>query len=169
MSDTTGATMLGAVTPLPATPEDAVIETVPNTPLPLIATEQGHMWDKLGVLTRPLFSARFTCPEFTSLCPVTSQPDFATFVIDYIPHERMIESKALKLFMGSFRNHRGFHEWTTAYIGYRLFTAAKPHWMRVAAFWYARGGIPIDVFWEEGNRPGTMHIPPLDYMQYRGR
>lgn len=148
-----GLTQLGAVSPLPASPDEAVIETV---------TFDTALMD--GMLV-----ARFTVPEFTSLCPVTGQPDFAEFVIDYIPGTAIIESKSLKLFMGSFRNHAAFHESTTCIVGTRLAQAANPVWMRVVALWYPRGGIPIDVFWQTGEPPKGYHIPPIDYKQFRGR
>lgn len=142
---------LGAISPLPASPNDAVIETAP-------------LEDNFR-----MFCARFTVPEFTSLCPVTGQPDFAEFVIDYVPNSHIIESKSLKLFMGSFRNHAAFHESTTMLIATRLFEACEPYWMRVAALWYPRGGIPIDVFWQSADPPSSVHIPPIDYKQFRGR
>lgn len=106
------------------------------------------------------YVARFTIPEFTSLCPQTAQPDFATIVIDYQPHQWLLESKALKLWMFAFRNHAGFHEKVTVGIGKRFFDEVKPKWVRVIGFWYPRGGIPIDVVWEEGKLRGKAQ--PLD-------
>ncbi|OFX07923.1 MAG: 7-cyano-7-deazaguanine reductase, partial [Alphaproteobacteria bacterium RIFOXYD12_FULL_60_8] len=90
---------LGRQTPLPNSPEVAKLETVPN-PHP-----------------DTIYNIRFTCPEFTSLCPVTGQPDFAHLVIDYAPQHKIVESKSLKLFLGSFRNHGAFHEDCTVQIG----------------------------------------------------
>lgn len=143
---------LGEKVELPKSPDDAILETVPNV-------------DFEGAY----FVARFTVPEFTSLCPVTSQPDFARIWIDYIPGKKMIESKSLKLFMGSFRNHTSFHENCTVKIAERLMYACRPIWMRVAAYWYPRGGIPIDVFWQTGSPPANVHIPDLPKLDFMGR
>lgn len=114
-----------------------------------------------------LFVSRFTCPEFTSLCPVTDQPDFARLIIDYAPREFLVESKSLKLYLGSFRNHGSFHEDCTMTIASRLCHKLQPVWIRVCAFWYPRGGIPIDVFWEKGDRPNC--APPFPIADYHGR
>lgn len=116
-----------------------------------------------------LYAARFVCPEFTSLCPVTGQPDFAHLVIDYVPHEKLIESKSLKLFLGSFRNHGAFHEDCTVAIAKRLVGATAPHWLRIGGYWYPRGGIPIDVFYQTGHPPDGVWIPDIDVPGYRGR
>lgn len=158
---------LGQQTAVPLRPEDAIIDTVPTPNLGNAETVNAVAYG-LGA-TGSRYIARFTCPEFTSLCPVTGQPDFAKIVIDYMPDTRLIESKALKLFMVSFRNHNAYHESCTDQIGNRLFEAALPIWLRVSAFWYPRGGIPIDVFWERGSLPRGIHRPPIDYMQYHGR
>lgn len=144
---------LGNKTDIPAAPHLAILETVPNA-----------QYFAPGKMV-----ARFTCPEFTSLCPHTGQPDFATIVIDYVPNDRLVESKALKLFLGSFRNHGAFHEACTQLIAYRINTACKPAWLRVAAFWYPRGGIPIDVFVTLGDLPAGIYVPALDGREYRGR
>ena len=98
---------LGQTSALPASPQDAVLDYVPN-PRP----------------GRP-YLVRFTAPEFTSLCPVTGQPDFAHLVIDYAPGDTIVESKSLKLFLGAFRNHAGFHEDCTVGIGERLSAAGR--------------------------------------------
>jgi 7-cyano-7-deazaguanine reductase len=144
-------TQLGAQCRIPHSPEAASIETVPNydsdTP----------------------YIARFTAPEFTSMCPVTGQPDFARFVIDYAPNQWLIESKSLKLFLASFRNHGDFHESCSTYIARRLFSAAEPHFMRVCGFWYPRGGIPIDVFWQQGELPKGVYLPDPSAHLYTGR
>ena len=116
-----------------------------------------------------LYLARFTAPEFTSLCPVTGQPDFAHLVIDYAPGEVIVESKSLKLFLGSFRNHAGFHEDVTVGIGQRLFTEMSPKWLRIGGYWYPRGGIPIDVFWQSGPPPEGLWVPDQGVSGYRGR
>ena len=99
------------------------------------------------------YLVRFAAPEFTSLCPVTGQPDFAHLVIDYAPGETIVESKSLKLFLGAFRNHAGFHEEVTVGIAERLVEEMKPLWLRIGGYWYPRGGIPIDVFWQSGEPP----------------
>jgi 7-cyano-7-deazaguanine reductase len=146
-----GPAFLGKDTPLPTSPEDAVLDYVPNP--------------------RPgaLFLVRFAAPEFTSLCPVTDQPDFAHLVIDYAPGETIVESKSLKLFLGSFRNHNGFHEDVTVGIGQRLFEEMKPNWLRIGGYWYPRGGIPIDVFWQSGPPPEGLWLPDQGVQPYRGR
>ena len=145
------AGQLGRQVGLPASPEAAVIETVPNP----------HK----GVQ----YLARFACPEFTSVCPVTGQPDFAHLVIDYVPGAKLIESKSLKLFLGSFRNHGAFHEDCTVAIALRLVEAAKPVWLRIGGYWYPRGGIPIDVFYQSGEPPKGLWVPAQDVPAYRGR
>ncbi|ACT56817.1 preQ(1) synthase [Candidatus Liberibacter asiaticus] len=115
------------------------------------------------------YVVRFTIPEFTSLCPVTSQPDFAHMILDYIPKDWLIESKSLKLFMASFRNHHSFHEDCTIYIARRLVTILDPKWLRIGAYWYPRGGIPIDIFWQTSAPPEGVFLPNQDVPQYRGR
>lgn len=135
-----------------ASPEDAVLETVPYT-----------RGDGAPAIVR------FTCPEFTSLCPVTGQPDFAHLVIDYAPDERLVESKSLKLFLTSFRNHGAFHEDCTVMVGRRIAEATKPLWLRVGGYWYPRGGIPIDVFWQTGEPPAGVYLPDQGVPTYRGR
>ncbi len=142
---------LGQQAPLPTSPDDAILDYVPN-PRP----------------GKP-YLVRFTVPEFTSLCPVTAQPDFAHLVIDYAPRETIVESKSLKLFLGSFRNHAAFHEDCTVGIGERLFRELSPHWLRIGGYWYPRGGIPIDVFWQSGEPPMGVWLPPQDVPGYRGR
>jgi 7-cyano-7-deazaguanine reductase len=112
---------------------------------------------------------RFACPEFTSLCPKTGQPDFAHLVIDYIPNAQIIESKSLKLFLQSFRNHGDFHEACTIYIAKRLCDALQPKWLRIGGYWYPRGGIPIDVFYQYGDAPKSVWIPDQNVPPYRGR
>jgi 7-cyano-7-deazaguanine reductase len=147
----TRLTQLGHAVAGFASPDAAVIETVPNP--------QAGM----------LFLARFTCPEFTSLCPVTGQPDFAHLVIDYAPAARLIESKSLKLFLASFRNHGAFHEDCTLTIATRLVAAAAPTWLRIGGYWFPRGGIPIDVFWQSGPPPEGLWLPDQGVAPYRGR
>ncbi len=142
---------LGEKTPLPASPEQAVIECVEN-PQPGVD-----------------YAIRFTCPEFTSLCPITGQPDFAHLVIDYVPRKFIVESKSLKLFLGSYRNHGAFHEDCTVGIARRLVEAAEPTWLRIAGYWFPRGGIPLDIFYQTSVQPKDVYIPTLDVPMYRGR
>lgn len=132
-------------------PEKAILERVTN---PHIGTN---------------YVARFTAPEFTSLCPVTGQPDFAHIVIDYIPNQYLVESKSLKLFLTSFRNYGAFHEDCTIYIAKRLVEILDPIWFRIGGYWYPRGGIPIDIFWQTGNAPEGTWIPEQGVATYRGR
>lgn len=142
---------LGQTSSLPRSPEEAVLDYVPNP--------------------RPgcTYLVRFAVPEFTSLCPVTGQPDFAHLVIDYAPAETIVESKSLKLFLGSFRNHAAFHEDCTVGIGERLWTEMRPSWLRIGGYWYPRGGIPIDVFWQSGPPPADLWLPDQGVASYRGR
>lgn len=153
MNDTKydGLSQLGGATMLPENPDEAVLEKVPN-PRP-----NSH------------YFVRFTCPEFTSLCPVTGQPDFAHIVIDYVPGECLVESKSLKLYMHSFRNHAGFHEDCTVGIAERLIKELNPVWLRIGGYWYPRGGIPIDVFYQSGEPPKEVWIPDQGVPTYRGR
>src|SRR5258705_9867510 len=138
------------VTP-PATPEAAVIEKVRNP-------QQGLA-----------YLVRFTCPEFTALCPITGQPDFAHLVIDYVPRDVLVESKSLKLYLGAFRNHGAFHEDCTLAIARRLIDALAPKWLRIGGYWYPRGGIPIDVFYQTAEPPAGLWIPDPGVASYRGR
>ncbi|HTR16440.1 MAG TPA: preQ(1) synthase [Acetobacteraceae bacterium] len=144
-------TQLGRTVGLPESPETAVLETVPN---PHPDTN---------------YVVRFAAPEFTSLCPITGQPDFAHLVIDYCPGARLVESKSLKLFLGSFRNHGAFHEACTVAIGKRLIAALDPVWLRIGGYWYPRGGIPIDVFFQTGAPPEGVFLPDQGVPPYRGR
>lgn len=150
-SDTTGLTQLGANTQLPSSPEEAVLERVKNSQ------------------ADTNFLIRFTQPEFTSLCPMTGQPDFAHLVIDYVPDHWMVESKSLKLFLGSFRNHGAFHEDCTVGIGKRLVELLEPRWLRIGGYWYPRGGMPIDVFWQTGAPLLDVWLPDQGVATYRGR
>ncbi len=87
------------------------------------------------------YVVRFTQPEFASLCPITGQPDFAHLVIDYVPGDWLVESKSLKLYLGSFSDHSAFHEDCTVGIGKRLAEAIAPQWLRIGGYWYRRGGL----------------------------
>jgi 7-cyano-7-deazaguanine reductase len=115
------------------------------------------------------YVARFTAPEFTSLCPVTGQPDFAHLVIDYVPRGWLLESKSFKFYLGSFRNHGAFHEDCTIAIGKRLVALLAPTWLRIGGYWYPRGGIPIDVFWQAGRLPKGVWLPDQGVAPYRAR
>jgi 7-cyano-7-deazaguanine reductase len=116
-----------------------------------------------------IYLVRFTTPEFTSLCPVTGQPDFAHLVIDYVPEQHLIESKSLKLFLGAFRNHGAFHEDCTLGIAKRIVAAIAPKWLRIGGYWYPRGGMPIDVFYQTGAPPEGLWLPDPGVQPYRGR
>ncbi|GJD43742.1 NADPH-dependent 7-cyano-7-deazaguanine reductase [Methylobacterium cerastii] len=142
---------LGQPTPLPAGPHEARLDRVPN---PHPDTD---------------YLARFTVPEFTSLCPVTGQPDFAILVIDYVPDRWLVESKSLKLYLGAFRNHGAFHEDCTVGIAKTLVDLLGPRYLRIGGFWYPRGGIPIDVFWQTGAPPASVWLPDPGVPPYRAR
>ena len=149
--DETPLPQLGRHVALPSSPHEAVLERVAN---PQAGT---------------LYLARFTAPEFTALCPVTGQPDFARLVIDYAPDAWLIESKSLKLYLGSFRNHGAFHEDCTLAIGQKIVEVAEPTWLRIGGYWYPRGGMPIDVFWQTGAPPVGLWLPDQGVEPYRGR
>ena len=142
---------LGSNSIIPQTPEEAILERVAN---PQAGTP---------------YCVRFTAPEFTSLCPMTGQPDFAHLMIDYVPGKWLVESKSLKLFLFSFRNHGAFHEDCTVTIGKRLVELLEPEWLRIGGYWYPRGGIPIDVFYQTGETPKNVWIPEQSVPNYRGR
>lgn len=142
---------LGARVEAPVAPEKAQLETAPN-PHPDV-----------------LYLARFTAPEFTSLCPVTGQPDFAHLAIDYAPDKLIVESKSLKLYLTSFRNHGAFHEDCTIMIAKRILDAASPRWLRIGGYWYPRGGMPIDIFYQTGEPPKGLWLPEQGVPSYRGR
>ena len=144
-------TQLGRTVPLPASPAEARLERVAN---PHPGTD---------------YLIRFTAPEFTSLCPITGQPDFAHLVIDYVPDASIVESKSLKLYLGSFRNHGAFHESCTVDIGKRLVAFLEPKWLRIGGYWYPRGGMPIDVFWQTGAPPEGLWLPDQGVAPYKGR
>jgi 7-cyano-7-deazaguanine reductase len=147
----TDLTQLGRPMPLPDSPDSAVLETVPNP----------HPGER--------YLVRFAAPEFTTLCPITGQPDFAHLVIDYVPNAKLVESKSLKLYLSSFRNHGAFHEDCTLKIGRRLVAELAPLWLRIGGYWYPRGGIPIDVFWQTSAPPDGLWLPEQGVPPYRGR
>lgn len=142
---------LGQQSHVPTEPQPSILEAVPN-PHPDVD-----------------YVTRFTCPEFTSICPVTSQPDFAHLVIEYIPDKHLVESKSLKLFLQSFRNHGAFHEDCTIHVAKSIIQTIKPRWFRIGGYWYPRGGIPIDIFWQTGLPPSEVYVPSQDVPPYRGR
>ncbi len=144
-------TQLGGDSKLPQNPEAAELERVPN---PKTAME---------------YLVRFTAPEFTSICPITGAPDFAHIMIDYVPNDWLVESKSLKLFLGSFRNHGAFHEDCTLEIAKRIIELLDPAWLRIGGYWYPRGGIPIDIFYQTGEPPKGVWIPDQGVAPYRGR
>jgi len=144
-------TQLGRPTPMPQSPAAAILERVAN-PHP-----GAH------------YVVRFAVPEFTSLCPITGQPDFAHLVIDYIPDAWIVESKSLKLYLSAFRNHGAFHESCTLDVAQRLVAFLDPVWLRIGGYWYPRGGIPIDIFWQTGAPPDGAWIPEQGVPPYRGR
>ncbi len=144
-------TQLGQPTRPPASPAQARLERVANP--------HGDT----------AYLVRFACPEFTSLCPLTGQPDFAHLVIDYVPQAWIVESKSLKLYLASFRNHGAFHEACTIEVAKTLATFLEPIWLRIGAYWYPRGGIPIDVFWQTGTPPDGLWLPDQGVPGYRGR
>jgi 7-cyano-7-deazaguanine reductase len=151
MTDTSGLTQLGQRVAIPTSPDQAVLERVAAP-----ARDKRYL-------------VRFTCPEFTTLCPLTGQPDFAHIVIDYVPCEWIVESKSLKLFLASFRNHGTFHEGCTMQIAERLIAVLDPVWLRIGGYWFPRGGMPIDVFWQSGVPPDGVWVPAQDVPGYRGR
>jgi 7-cyano-7-deazaguanine reductase len=142
---------LGSKTEPPSSPETATLDRVSNP------HEDSD------------YLVRFTCPEFTSICPVTGQPDFAHLVIDFVADKWLVESKSLKLYLASFRNHGAFHEDCTVAIGKRLVDLLEPRFLRIGGYWYPRGGIPIDVFWQHGTVPDNLWLPDQGVAPYRGR
>ena len=142
---------LGKQSEVPSEPDRSILDPIPN-PYPT------HN-----------YLVRFTCPEFTSLCRVTNQPDFAHIVIDYVPEHHLVESKSLKLYLGAYRNHKTFHEACTMAIGSDICIVAVPLWLRIGAYWYPRGGIPLDIFAQWGKLPEGVYVPDFGVPPYRGR
>lgn len=149
--ETNELSQLGQTVEAPQSPEQAVLERVANP----------HIGDD--------YLIRFACPEFTSLCPVTGQPDFAHLVIDYLPSNWIVESKSLKLYLAAHRNHAAFHEDCTVGIAKRMVDLLAPKWLRIGGYWYPRGGIPIDIFYATGAPPSSVWIPDQGVAPYRGR
>src|SRR5262249_6458854 len=150
-TDPKGLSQLGHTAPVPANPDAAKLERVSN---PHIGS---------------LYLVRFSAPEFTSICPVTGQPDFGILVIDYAPKDWIVESKSLKLFLQSFRNHGAFHEDCTPSVANPLIHPIGPTWLRVGGYWNPRGGMPIDVFWQTGAAPEGLWLPDQGVASYKGR
>ncbi|WP_395644411.1 preQ(1) synthase [Terricaulis sp.] len=150
-SDARHLTQLGHAAPIPASPDQAKLERAPN-PQP-----------------GALYLVRFSAPEFTSICPVTGQPDFGILVMDYAPKDWIVESKSLKLFLQSFRNHGAFHEDCTLEVARRVIEAIDPVWLRIGGYWNPRGGMPIDVFWQTGAPPEGLWLPDQGVASYKGR
>jgi 7-cyano-7-deazaguanine reductase len=146
-----GLNALGYKSKIPELPDTNILEKVKNP--------------KVGVD----YTVRFTCPEFTSICPVTSQPDFAHIVIDYVPNKFIVESKSFKLYLLGYRNHGAFHEDCTISIAQDIVQLLSPNWLRIGGYWYPRGGIPIDIFWQTSEQPKNLFIPIQNVDNYRGR
>lgn len=144
-------TTLGIKTDLPDSPNKNILDAVDNPHSDIN------------------YTTRFTCPEFTSICPVTKQPDFANIVIDYIADKFIVESKSLKLYLGSYRNHGAFHEDCTIAIAKDIINTIKPKWLRICGYWYPRGGIPIDIFYQYKTPPKQTLIPEIPVLNYHGR
>ena len=142
---------LGYKSKVPEFPNNNILEKVTNP--------------KIGVD----YAIRFTCPEFTSICPVTAQPDFAHIVIDYVPNKFIVESKSFKLYLLGYRNHGAFHEDCTISIAQDIVDLLSPKWLRIGGYWYPRGGIPIDIFWQTSEKPKNLFIPIHNVDNYRGR
>jgi len=147
-TDPKGLSQLGKPTPIPASPDEAKLEHAPN-PHP-----------------GTLYLVRFSAPEFTSICPVTGQPDFGILMIDYAPQHWIVESKSLKLFLQSFRNHGAFHEDCTLAVAKRVIETISPRWLRIGGYWNPRGGMPIDVFWQTGAPPDGLWLPDQGIAAY---
>ena len=142
---------LGYKSKIPDFPNSSILEKVSNP--------------KVGID----YSIRFTCPEFTSICPVTSQPDFAYIIIDYVPGKFIVESKSFKLYLLGYRNHGAFHEDCTISIAQDIVNLLDPKWLRIGGYWYPRGGIPIDIFWQTNEKPKNLFIPDQSVENYKGR
>ena len=113
--------------------------------------------------------ARFTQPEFISLCPVTAQPYFTHLVINYVSDQWMVGSKSPELCFNSFCNHQSFHEACTVGIGQRPVELLAPRLPRIGGYWYPRSNMPIDVFWQYSRAPAGTFIPDQGIAGYRSR
>ncbi len=129
---------------------------IPNSPI-------GFKFDKIRNINKKfLYNIRLSVPEFTSICPVTMQPDFGLLIIDYSPKNWLVESKSFKIYILAFRNYGIFHEDAVMKIGRDLFESIKPNWFRIAGYFAPRGGIPIDVFWQSGKKPANLLASNLE-------
>ena len=151
MSELKKLDALGKKSKIPQKPNKSILEKIPN---PKINFD---------------YCIRLSCPEFTSICPVTSQPDFAHIIIDYVPKDFIVESKSFKLYLLGYRNHGAFHEDCTITVAQDIANLLSPKWLRIAGYWYPRGGIPIDIFWQNEDKPKNVFIPEIDIPIYRGR
>ena len=151
MSKSDKLSALGNHSEIPMKPDKNILEKIDNP--------------KIGIK----YSIRLTCPEFTSICPVTSQPDFAYLIIDYVPDKFIVESKSFKLYLLGYRNHGAFHEDCTVSLAQDIVDLLSPKWLRIAGYWYPRGGIPIDIFWQTGEKPTNLFLPEHEVPNYRGR
>ena len=151
MSKSDKLSALGNHSEIPIKPDINILEKINNP--------------KIGIN----YSIRLTCPEFTSICPVTSQPDFAYLIIDYVPDKFIVESKSFKLYLLGYRNHGAFHEECTVSLAQDIVYVVSPKWLRIAGYWYPRGGIPIDIFWQTGEKPTNLFLPDHEVPNYRGR
>ena len=151
MSKSNELEALGVSSNIPTKPDKKILEKVNNP--------------KTGIS----YSIRLTCPEFTSICPVTSQPDFAYLIIDYVPDKFIVESKSFKLYLLGYRNHGAFHEDCTISLAQDIVDLLSPKWLRIGGYWYPRGGIPIDIFWQTGEKPTNLFLPDHEVPNYRGR
>lgn len=142
---------LGSKSKIPAAPDKHTLEKVQNP--------------KIGIN----YSIRLTCPEFTSICPVTSQPDFAYIIIDYVQNLYLVESKSFKLYLLGYRNHGAFHEDCTISIAQDIIELLSPKWLRISGYWYPRGGIPIDIFWQSCEKLKDLYLPESNFPLYKGR
>ena len=129
---------------------------------------EGFKFDLIKNSNKKLvFNIRLSVSEFTSICPVTKQPDFGILIIDYVPKNWLVESKSFKTYIHSYRNYGIFHEDVVMKIGVELFKTMKPIWFRIAGYFAPRGGIPIDVFWQSSKKPKNIEIPELKSFEIR--
>ena len=133
-----------------------------------VTSPLGYNFDKIDNKNKnTIYNIRITIPEFTSICPVTGQPDFALLIIDYAPDLKIVESKSLKIYIQSFRNFGIFHEDVTVMIGQALKKSLKPRWIRCIGYFAPRGGIPIDVFWQSSMPPKRIFIPDINISEQK--
>ena len=107
--------------------------------------------------------------ELVAVCPITGQADMYVATIEFEPDRLCLESKSLKLYLASFRNHGAFHEDVTISIAKRVVELIEPRWLRIGGYWYPRGGMPIDVFWQAGRLPKGVWVPDQGVASHRAR